>query len=604
MVQCRSRKRVVLIPAILLLVFAAGSGVAAAQTNDNSLRMVPSESLFCVRINNLDTALGQVDMFLSSVMPLNVSMQVKGQLGQLLGSSNAAGVNTSGSFTVFGPLPGAGDPTQIGILVPVSNYEQFVSSNANVSAANASGVSTLGLQGRPMASVTQVGDYALMTPANGTANLSQAKQALSASTRGLAGALDSAELERATSSPVWAYGNVQLAGRMFGPMIQAQLAQAKTMFEGMEAQGQPQMASAKGAIDMYSAIIDSVLKESRYVSLALEPSASKISAGLVLASVPGTAMADMLQAAPTKPENNLMGYLGNDAAIYFSGSMKTPFWLKANEASLNMLPMLTGATVSQEDLDAFKKLTLESTSAFAGPIAGSMSADPQGKPPFQIQYVAATTDPAMFYQVLGQASKMMSSGPIADLYASMGIKFTLDVERDAETYKGVPITTMKFDMTPTDANSPEAAVLDTLYGNGFNVRIAATDGLLAYVLAEDSDPIIHELIDKIKAGAPGSGPAQMQTGMQLIPGSDKADFFVTYNLLQVAKLGLSMNPMPLPIPMPNVPSQSQTGMAIAGNVANGKIMVDVALPPQQVSQMIQWVTAMQMQQMQNSMQDN
>ena len=604
MVQSRSPKRAGLIPAILLLVFATGSGVASAQSADNALQMIPSNSLFCVRINNLDNALGQVDMFLSSIMPLNVSMQVKAQLGQILGSATASGVYTAGSFTLFGPLPGAGDPTQIGILIPVNNYQRFLSDNKNIGATDTSGISKFGPEGAEMGAVIQVGSYALMTLTNGAASLPQAKEALSASSRGLAGALDSAELKRATSSPVWVYANMQLAGQMFGPMVQAQLAEVKSTFDEMEAQGMNEMASAKGAIDMYSAMLDSLMKEARYVSFDLTPSASEISLGMVLAAVPGSDLASMLQGAATKPDNKLMGYLDNNAAIYFSGTASSPSWQKINDAYIGMLPTLLGKEFSAEDMKALQDMVAQSAKVFAGPIAGSLSVDTENKPPFQVTYVAAVTDPAKFYQVLEQSSKMMSSGPIADMYANMGLKFTFDVERDAETYKNVSITTMKFDMTPTDANSPQAAMLDNMYGDGFNIQLAATDGLLVYALAKDPSPILHKMIDKVKAGAPGQVPAKMQAGMQLIPGADKADFFATYNLLQVAQLMLAWNPIPLPIQIPEMPSQIPAGMAIAGNIADGKATLDVAVSPQQIAQAMQLYMQIQMQQMQMQMEED
>lgn len=601
MAQSKYPQRVAALSALLLAFCAIGSGVAGAQTADDPLKMVPGDCLFCVRINNLDAALGQVDMFLSGVIPMGVSMPVKAQLGQLLGSPDAKGVNTAGSFMVFGPLPGGNpDPTRIGILVPVSDYEQFVSGNPNVSPASAVGVSSIGPQGNQMLAVTQVGNYALATLANGAQALPQAKQALSASTRGLSGSLDSAELQRATSAPVWLYGNVQLAGRMFGPMLQAQLAQTKSMLEQMEAQGTV-ASTATTAVDMYSTMLNALTQEARYLSLAVEPSAGRINAGFVLAAVPGSTLAGMLEGAASKPVNNLVGYLDSGAAVYFSGSMKSPFWQKINEAYIDMLPQLLGGELSEEQIAQFKQMTIESAEALAGPVAGSLSVDVQNKPPFQVQYVAAVTDPEKFRQSLDNASKMMNSGPIAEFYEKMGMKFTFDVQRNAETYKGVAIDAIKFNMTPTDSTSDQGQALSTMYGDGFNVQLAVTDGLLVYALAQDPGPQVHALIDQIKGSGPGQVPGQMRTAMQLIPGSEKADFFMTYNLLRAAQLVTALSPTPLPISLPPTAGQSQTGIAIAGNVSDGKIALDVAVPQQQVAEVMQLVMQMQMQQMQQSM---
>ena len=95
---------------VSVLLLACGFHVTGSAKADDALNMVPSNSLFCVRINNLDGALGQVDLFLTGLFPMGVSMPVKAQLGQILGSTQPQGINTAGSFTVFGPLPGGAGP--------------------------------------------------------------------------------------------------------------------------------------------------------------------------------------------------------------------------------------------------------------------------------------------------------------------------------------------------------------------------------------------------------------------------------------------------------------------------------------------------------------
>lgn len=99
--------------AFVLSVFCAASlalASPATAASGDPMKMVPADSLFCVRINNLDGALSQVDMFLSGLIPFGVSMPVKAQLAQFLGNSQPQGVNTAGGFILFGPLPG-GIPT-------------------------------------------------------------------------------------------------------------------------------------------------------------------------------------------------------------------------------------------------------------------------------------------------------------------------------------------------------------------------------------------------------------------------------------------------------------------------------------------------------------
>ncbi len=595
MTRSKGLRRTLVLSATLLVFCLAGIS-RPARAADDSLKMVPGDSLFCVRINNLDAALGQVDMFLAGLIPMGVSMPVKAQLGQMLGSPDAKGINTAGSFTLFGPLPGSGDPTRIGVLVPVSNYQQFVSGNTNVTAADASGISKIGPEGQQMLAVTQLGDYALATPVGDDQGLAQAKKTLSAASSGLASNLDAAELQRASSAPVWAYGNIQLAGKMFGPMIQAQLAAAKNAMQQAQGQGQMTMAPAAAVINMYSTMLDSLMKEAKYASLTLEPSGNKIGVGFVVAAVPGMGMADMLKGAATKPENKLLGYLDNGAAMYFAGSTDSPFWQKITEAYVNLLPSMMGGDLSSADVDKFKQLATNATAAFGGPVAMSFSAKAQSKPPFEARYVATLKDPSKFYQVVEEASKMMSDGPIAELYKNMGMSFAFDLTRKAETYKDVAIDTIKMKIAATDANSPQGQMIASMYGGGFNVQIATVDNLLVYAAGADPAPALHELIDKVKGSGPGQIPSEMQASLQLIPGAQKADFFMTYNIIRVMQWATAF--MPIPLPQTNMPSQSS--VAIAGNVGDGKMKLDIAVPKQQVMEVMGLVMQMQMQQMQQN----
>ena len=105
----------------------------AGQTTDKLLQMVPAESLFVVRVNNLDYTLNQTDQFLAglSPVPIGVAMLARMQFANVLGSPELNGVNMAGSFAVFAvTAPGESTETNppsnmfIGGLVPVTDYKQ------------------------------------------------------------------------------------------------------------------------------------------------------------------------------------------------------------------------------------------------------------------------------------------------------------------------------------------------------------------------------------------------------------------------------------------------------------------------------------------------
>ncbi len=198
----RTQNRVLL--CALGLAMLAGDVLGAAQpAASDPLQLVPAESLFCVRINKLNMTMGQMDQFLTGLAPFGVSMLVQSQIAQLLGSPDPNGVIMSGDFALFGPLPGgdAPDPSRIGILVPVSDYQKFAKGNPNVTAPDAGGLSLIGPEGEQMLVAAGVGSYALVTTAGNRQALTEVKTWIPRGATSLAQRLAADEVKRAQSSP-------------------------------------------------------------------------------------------------------------------------------------------------------------------------------------------------------------------------------------------------------------------------------------------------------------------------------------------------------------------------------------------------------------------
>lgn len=600
MTQSSRSKKAVILSVLCAVVLAIASPATAA--SGDPLTMVPADSLFCVRINNLDGTLGQIDMFLSGLMPMpmGVSMPVKAQLAQFLGSTQPQGIDTSGGFVVFGPLPGGDpDPSRIGLLVPVSNYQQFVSGNPNVGQPDGQGFSQIGPQGAAMLTAVEAGGYTLVSTIGNESALTAMKASGAASN--LAASLDAAELKRSTAEPLWIYANIELAGKLFGPMIQAQIEQMKQGMQVMDAQGQDAMAKQAAAnMDASAAVLDTLMKEAKYLSLSLNPNLEKVGLSVVLAGTPGSGLADMFKGNAAGADSKFQGYMKDGAAVNFTGSMNSPFWKKLNEMYIDLMPKMMGETASGEDVAAFKKIATDAMEAFGGPLAGSFSVDTSGKPPFEVTYVAALKDPAKFYRVMEEASKAMTDGPLADLYKEMGMECTFDFKKNASSYEGVSIDAVTFSLKATDADSPQAQMINAIYGDGLDVQMATVNNQLVYALGQDSQAGVKKLIDQVKAGGPKQVPAEVRTAMATIPGAEKADFFMTLNVLRLMKIASTFAPMPLP--QTDIPTQSN--IAIAADTAGGKMTVDLAIPKQHVIEIMGVVMQMQQMQMQMQMQDD
>ncbi|MFB0525526.1 MAG: hypothetical protein ACETVZ_08275, partial [Phycisphaerae bacterium] len=305
----------------LLVLFVLAAAVrpqsSVKPTGDELLRMVPAESLFCVRVNNIDHTLGQMDQFLlgASPMPMWLSMMVRGHLTKLLGSPELNGLNMNGSFAVFGAvapgrLPGP-KPSDIfiGVLAPVTDYKQFIDGNPNLNPPDANGVSEITSKEFGGMLIKQIGNYALIGRSESGTFAAIGKSISAAEARGLAGTLDADELNKAMKEPIWAYGNVQLASKTFGPMLLGKIEEAKKMMESMKASGKGSMGDPAAIMNMYAGVLEVLMKETKSLNVTVEPQPDVLNIASTISALPGTEMADMFTADTPARQNTLLNYL-------------------------------------------------------------------------------------------------------------------------------------------------------------------------------------------------------------------------------------------------------------------------------------------------------
>ena len=267
---------------------------APRPAGDALLAMVPAESLFCVRINNFEYTLSQIDQFIAGVspVPMMTSMLVRMQFTNLLGSPQLSGVNMAGSFAIFAttaPGESIGDDL-VSILVPITDYKQFISGNQNIGPPDGKGVSKIsGVGGL----VTQVGNFALFKSPESYDKLVKLKKSISeGKMANLATALDAAEAQKATRQAIWAYGNIELTQKNLGTEISGGLAGLKTMAGAMMPTG-PDGTSPAAGLDMN---IENLMKQIRFLSLTLNPKPNVLNITTTISGVPGTKVAQTFSA--------------------------------------------------------------------------------------------------------------------------------------------------------------------------------------------------------------------------------------------------------------------------------------------------------------------
>jgi len=588
----------------------AGGQGSARPIDDELLKMVPAESMFCIRANNFEYTVHTIDQFLAgaSPSPMAASVLVRTQFAKVLGSPELKGVNMNGSFAIFG-MTVAGEPTEtnpasnvfLGGLVPVTDYKQFISDNPNCGQPDETAVSKITIDKKTVILVTQVGNYALISSADNYDNLvATAKIISAAKTAGLVNALDDNEAKLAAKEPLWIYGNVQQASKTFAPLVFGQLEKAKTKIEKAKLSGQKLAVDPAAAISMYASILETIMKETKTLSLTVRPKANVCNLMVSVTAMPGTDMANTFVAdATAEQDNKLLVYLKDGAMMNFGYKIDSPFWKKLYIKGVDMLAAIAGESMTAEDIAKTKALMVDAFECLGGPIAFSFSVDAKNRPPFAIKYFITVKDEKKFSRLVEETAEMMTTGGIANFYKSLGMKMSFTIMRGVDRYKDVSIDSAKLAMKSTEPNSPQGQMIKAMYGDGFDYRWGTVGGLCVCAVGGDVNSAIREMIDEVKADGPKQMAAEMKAALTLLPQTDKSDFVGTYNFLRWLKVMTAF----APVPMPQMDMPTKSNIAFAAKAGSGRMVMDIAVPKEHLTEIMTASMAMQQQTMQQQIKE-
>jgi hypothetical protein len=578
--------------------------------SDQLLKVVPAEAVFYIQINNFDNAMNQIDQFLMGAlpMPMGVSMLVRGQLINMLGSPQLNGLNTSGNFAIFG-VATSGDSEQVsqvpemfvGMLAPVTDYKQLIDGNPNCTQPDDKGVSEITKNGTPIMLVMKTGDYALLSWTKDYDKLVAMTKGIStAEAKGLAGTLKPGQIKEAMESPIWAYCNIQQVSKTFGPLITNKINEMKTMMKSFEESGQQgPFGNMQNILNMYMTVIDILLKETQSLSIAINPKPNVLNITKTISAIPETKMAKMFVSdASSQKENPLLVYLEDGAIMNYGCNMNTSFMKQLQASSIDIMAAMGGDTISDANIAKMKALTNDVLNCLNGPAAYSVLVDPNSKPPFVIKYVIALKDTEKFEPLIEEAAKMMTTSGIMDFYKSLGIESSFEIKRGVENYKGVSIDLAKLAMKPTQAGSPQAQMITAMYGDGIDYRWGIVKNMFVCAAGGDVDSNVRELIDSVQRNGSKQIGSEIKSALALLPGTDKADFLLTFNLIRVFKMATAF--MPIPIPKMDIPTKSN--IVVDGKAGDGKLVVDIAVPKEHLTEIMGAFIMMQQQQMQQMQQ--
>jgi hypothetical protein len=622
--------------AAIILALCVPALVHGADKGDAVLENIPAaDTIFCVRINNLNQTTGNLDQYLMGVSPIPVSTGglIKGQLGMMFGNFELKGFDVNGSFAAFATAESGDKEPDFYILLPVTDYAQLTDPNFRVSPPDTNGISAVGMGPSGQFFIKKVNSFALM--AKDYRKLSSMASLLSGEkAAGLMTSLNAAQVKQSSSESIWAYANMVKISSIYkkeisdgleemrkhmadpGMAIQSQIdniektkkemaakdpndpmiARFDAQIDTMKKQKEQMQKSTSFMASLANAFVGyakDFMQQSKSVTLSCNPKPAVLNFRVGLDALPGTEMAGMFVAEGAAKNNPLIGYTDDGAAMNFIGRINHPAYKKLNAKCIDLMAVMAGKDANDPNIVKTRKLLDDSADAIGDFVVCSFKVDPNAKPLFDAKYVLEVKDVNRFNKVSDEFVKLWTGSAFNDLYKSMGMETGFTIKRGAENYKGVSIDVAKLSMKFTDTNSPEAKMMEAMYGGGFEYRWAIVNGL--WVCRISGDPnAIYKLIDQVKAGTPAQVCSEMQKAMSFIPEAGSKDAVFTYNYLRLMKMMGTFTPMPFT--MPDVPSKSN--LVFAAKIDNGSFALDFALPKEHLSEMMMAFQMMMQQQVQ------
>ncbi|NIP25989.1 MAG: hypothetical protein GWN67_16740 [Phycisphaerae bacterium] len=180
---------------------------------------------------------------------------------------------------------------------------------------------------------------------------------------------------------------------------------------------------------------------------------------------------------------------------------------------------------------------------------------------------------------------MINEGMFNKIYKSIGLDINLGIETETDTYRGVEIGSATLSFEIADENSPDAEMIDKIWGEGLKYRWALLDGYCVYAFGGDCNKNIRKLIDQIKAGGPDELASEIRTAIDVFEADDEKedgeyDFGGTFNFVRMLNMssgfiaatgGLEIKPLDLP---------TRSNIVFAGRSIDGKLLIEGVLPKQ------------------------
>ena len=588
----------------ILFILSTASGFAAeppaAASKDVLLDLLPLDCAVCVRVNNLQLTLGQMDQYLAGATPtpMGLSMPATMQLAGALGDPTLTGINMQGNFAMAAVETGQEKKELfLFFLIPTTSTSDFLKGNTNLSVADANGVYTLKAPNSKLGDLAIVPltepNYLLVSRQHHKADLLTVQKTLKEKKAPLKSKLSTDLGKAAVENPAWAYVNLDKIYQLYGSTVKESFDEMqKTLNAQMGAQSNPFPVKMEPFFDMFQYFAG----QADWITLSLKPTPQQMQIETVFAAKPGGELAGMLRPAPVAGKNwQYAGYLNDDSAVKILGRMNKPLI----EQLYNRMIDIFGKNAAEADKPQFEKmkaLIVKSVLAMGDEVAMSFSYR-AGIPPFEMKEIVAVNDSKALFELQKESQET-----IEYFYKMTGMPMKFAYAPSVEKYKGTDIGLYQFKFVAKDPNDQTVKAMEMMYGKqGLRYPMAITSDRFLLTMGPDAMNQLKALID---AKQPGPAAADVKTAMTLIPDNTRAEMVASVNLLKLMK-GLSevgqqmmtQSGHQMPDFWQGVDPNTTSCMAAAAFIENGRIREQLILPKEHLLETAKVMMQIQQQQM-------
>lgn len=571
---------------ILLLCGGLSMANSSRRAGDGLLRIVPAKSLFCVRINRFENTIEAVNDFLKDVAPpsFDAKTEVLSKFGKLLGDEDLRGVNTKRDFTIFG-LEVQGETASrhpmanmfVGALIPVRNYDRYISRNPNLSEPDEEGISKIMRDSRTQGLVMNFRRYALLCPPNAHNKMVKVTKLLTQRQNSLFRILDDGEKEMAATSPVWLYVNVKQGSKLVQPLLFGGLEKMKAQLQKAKEKGEGPPMDPADIIGFYGGIFKVILEGTEHIMVGLSPNSEMCNVNISVKPVPGTEFETMAGKPADGNFKNLLGYLDDGAMINIASKIDRESMNASYMKMYDLIGHMSSEGIAEKELKKLKKLTTKMVNAMGNSMAISFGFG-QGSSLFKMKYIIEVGKKKAFEKSIEKELQLMQDGTFSKLYKGFGIEMEFKVDRDTDTYEGIRIDAAKLAFKLGDGFDLQNKILEQILGDGLDYRWAFVDSYYIYAMGENADKDIRELINQVKSGHPNAIGSEMKAALDMIPKSTQAEAVGTFNYVRI----LNMIPKMIPVTdregLSNLNVSTKSNIAFASGFDNGNVTTQIAMP--------------------------